>query len=167
MTKHRARVRLDTESFQRIVDWLDLNTQFYGDYSHNRVESLRPSQENEAALRKTIAEYFGKEIAAQPFAALVNVALPAESRILKAPLPEAAGGWGQISENAYAGTEDPRYRNMAQLVINAVGKPDAFDIAGTCGREKGCRCHNCWVRKARDEWLKKNKTVAKATDAAN
>jgi hypothetical protein len=167
MTKHRARAHLDTDSFQRIVDWLDLNTQFYGDYSHNRVESLRPSQENEAALRKTIAEYFGKEIAAQPFAALVNVALPAESRILKAPLPEAAGGWGQISENAYADTQDPRYRKMAELVINAVGKPDAFDIAGTCGREKGCRCHNCWVRKARDEWLKKNKTIAKATDAAN
>lgn len=167
MTKHRARARLDTDSFHRIVDWLDLNTQFYGDYSHNRVESLRPSKENEAALRKTIAEYFGKEIAAQPFAALVNVALPAESRILKAPLPQAAGGWGQISENAYADTQDPRYRKMAELVINAVGKPDAFDIAGTCGREKGCRCHNCWVRKARDEWLKKNKTIAKATDAAN
>ena len=89
-------VELDPESHQRIIDWLDLNAPLYGTYSWNKDEWRRPDPEGEQALRAHIRQRFGDDLAEQPFAALVNVALPEESRILKAPLALAAGGWGQI-----------------------------------------------------------------------
>ena len=64
-------VDLDGESRQRIVDWLDLNAQYYGDYSFNRAEGQPPCPEGEAALRAAIARRFGPELARQPYAALV------------------------------------------------------------------------------------------------
>jgi hypothetical protein len=154
----RPRVRLDRDSMQRIVNWLDLNAQFYGDYSHNRDETRGISPEGEKALRAFVAERFGDELARQPYAALVNHTLPTESRILKAALPAAVGGWGQIAKGAYAGTSDPAYRKMLSLIRACIVPHEHVDIAGTCGRDPGggdCPCGNCWVRKARADRLGK------------
>ena len=140
----KRRVRLDRDSLQRIIDWLDLNGQYYGDYSFNRPERSKPLPDAVRALRDCAAKLFGQEIAAQPFEALVNVALPDESRILKAPLAAAAGGWGQISDNAFAGTDDPRYRELRRLVLACLPPPPRDDC-GTCGHNP-CACRSCWVR---------------------
>ena len=67
-------VQLDRESFQRIVDWLDVNAVCYGDYSWNKLEWREPLPEGERALREHIRGRFGPHLAEQPFAALVNVA---------------------------------------------------------------------------------------------
>jgi len=146
---HQNRVKLDRESFQRIVDWLDLNTQFYGDYSRNRVEDRRISSEGEKALREHIKETFGVELAKQPLAALVNVAIPSESRILKAPLATGAGGWGQIAAGGWQNTGQEGYQEMLRLVKTTVVPREAHDIAGTCGREH-CSCGTCWTRRIRE-----------------
>jgi hypothetical protein len=148
-TDGKKRVELDRESFQRIVDWMDVNAPLYGDYSHNRIETQRPSRDGEKRLREAIARRFGEELAAQPYAALVNVANPAESRVLMAPLPVAAGGWGQIAEGAFSGKSDPAWQEMLKLVEGSVAPPKYHDIAGTCGRDDRCICGCCWVRKAR------------------
>jgi hypothetical protein len=140
-------VEIDRESFHRIVDWLDLNGQFYGDYSFNRIENQPPRAEGEQALRQAIARRFGPELADQPYAALVNVALPAESRILKAPLAQPSGGWGQIVRGGWTSTADPSYREMARLVEDSITPLAYHDIAGTCGHDNSCRCGVCWVRK--------------------
>jgi len=145
----KKRVELDRESFQRIVDWMDVNAPLYGDYSHNRIETQRSSRDGEKRLREAIVRRFGKELAAQPYAALVNVANPAESRVLMAPLPVAAGGWGQIAEGAFSGKRDPAWQEMLKLVEGSVAPPKYHDIAGTCGRGGACVCGCCWVRKAR------------------
>ena len=50
MTKHDALRK------QRIIDWLDLNAQYYGDYSRNRDEDRRIDGNAEKALREFIAE---------------------------------------------------------------------------------------------------------------
>ena len=106
-------VELDPESRQRLIDWLDLNAPCYGTYSWNKDEWRRPDPEGEQALRAHIRHRFGDELAAQPFAALVNVAWPDESRILKAPLALAAGGWGQIDAGGWRSTDEPEYREDA------------------------------------------------------
>jgi len=155
---HQGRVKLDRENFQRVVDWLDLNAQFYGDYSFNRAESRRPSPEGEKALRQHIEKTFGPELAKEPFAALVNVALPSESRILKAPLAKKAGGWGQIQKNGWASPDDPKYQKMAQLVEASICPLETHDVAGTCNRKR-CACRSCWVRQAEREY--RNRLVAK------
>jgi hypothetical protein len=142
----KKRVELDRESFQRIVDWMDVNAQLYGDYSHNRIDTQPPSREGEKLLREAIAKRFGADLAAQPYAALVNVANPGESRVLMAPLPVAAGGWGQITQGAFSSTSDPDWQAMLKLVQGSVTPPKYNDIADTCGRGDACICGCCWVR---------------------
>ncbi len=95
-----------------------------------------------------MAERVGKELSCEPFAALVNVGQPDESRILMAPLSAKAGGWGQIEEGGWATKQDPAYRKMAALVDASITPLEFHDIAGTCGRDN-CVCGSCWVRKLR------------------
>ena len=143
----KKRVELDRASLQRIFDWLDVNAQFHGDYSFNRVSDLPPVQAGVEALRKAVRTRFGDELADQPLAMLVNVLNVDESRILQAPLSAKAGGWGQVQRGAYAGRNDPAYAEMHKLVEGVIPQPQAHEIAGTCGRDNGCRCGTCWVRK--------------------
>jgi len=161
----KPKVKLDRDSLQRIVDWLDLNAQFYGDYSFNRIETQRPVGAGEKALRQAIARRFGTKIAEQPFAVLVNLALPSESRILKAPLAEKAGGWGQFTRGAWANTGDLTYKHMAKLVEACIPELKRHDIAGTCGSPegKGCRCGCCWVRQVRAERQRKSLAAKSAS----
>jgi hypothetical protein len=144
-------VDLDSDSRQRIIEWLDLNAPFYGTYSWNKDEWRRPNPNGEKALREHIRRRFGDRLAGHPFAALVNVALPDESRILKAPLAIEAGGWGQIERGGWKSTGDPDYREMVRLVQAAIQPLPYHDIAGTCGRDEGCRCLSCWVRKVKED----------------
>ena len=161
----RPKVKLDRDSLQRIVDWLDLNAQFYGDYSFNRIETQRPVAAGEKALRQAVARRFGTKIAQQPFAVLVNLALPSESRILKAPLAEKAGGWGQFTRGAWANTGNLTYKHMAKLVEACIPELKRHDIAGTCGSPegKGCRCGCCWVRQVRAERQRKSLAAKSAS----
>lgn len=141
--------KLDSESLQRVVDWLDLNAQFFGDYSWNKVEWRRADPEGERALREFIREEFGSdELAEQPYASLVNVGLPMESRILKMPLATAAGGWGQVTRHGWQSTNDPGYQKMRQLVEQSIKPLATHDIDGTCGQQP-CVCGSCWVSQSR------------------
>ena len=154
MGKHRDKARLDRDGLQRIIDWLDVNAQFHGDYSFNRLEDRRVNADAEKALREHTRKLFGKELAEQPFAALVNVAFPDESRILKAPLAKKAGGWEQVTAGGWKSTSDPGYVAMRKLVEATIQPLTAHDVAGTCGK-KNCRCGGCWVRKAEKEFKEK------------
>ena len=138
-------VELDPESRQRIFDWLDVNAPFYGTYSWNKDEWRQPDPAGEKALRALIGQRFGDAMASQPFAALVNIALPEESRILKAPLAREAGGWGQIEQGEWNSSREPSYEKMRQLVYATIQPLPYHDIAGTCGRNDDCRCLSCWV----------------------
>jgi hypothetical protein len=141
--------KLDPESFQRVVDWLDLNAQFFGDYSWNKDEWRRGDPDGEMALREHIRATFGPNMAEQPYAALVNVGLVTESRILKAPLAKSAGGWGQTSGSRWRDLDDPGYTKMLRLVEESIAPLTAHDVDGTCGRDP-CVCQSCWVRVAEE-----------------
>ena len=142
---NHARCNLDKTSFARIIDWLDMNAQCYGDYSFNRIENRGVNPIGEKALRDYLRTRFGPAIASAPYAALVNVGQPDESRILKAPLAVVAGGWGQIAQGAWLRTDDPDFQKAKQLVAASITPLPAHDIAGTCGRVP-CVCGSCWVR---------------------
>ena len=143
-------VALDPQSRQRIIDWLDLNAQFHGTYSWNKDEWRQPDPEGEKSLRAYIRQRFGDQLAGQPLAALVNVALPGESRILKAPLALEAGGWGQIEQGGFTSSDGPDYRKMRRLVEATIQPLPYHDIAGTCGQDEDCVCLSCWVRKVKE-----------------
>jgi len=116
--KHRKNCKLSKDDFQRIVDWLDLNVQFYGDYAHDKRENLKISRENEKAIRDLAKAELGEKIASQPIEALVNVAFPRQSRILNMPLAASAGGWGQIDK--WASKDAAGYKKMAALVAKSI-----------------------------------------------
>ncbi|MGO8750471.1 MAG: hypothetical protein ACLQNE_31375, partial [Thermoguttaceae bacterium] len=142
----KARVSLDRQSLARIIDWLDVNAVCYGDYSWNKLEWRQPLPEGERALREHVRGRFGPALAEQPYAALVNVALPEESRILKAPLDVKAGGWGSFPEKGWRDTTDLDYLRTRRLVEASIAPRGQHDIAGTCGRDDRCKCDSCWVR---------------------
>jgi hypothetical protein len=152
----KPRVQLDVESLSRVVQWLDTNAMFYGDYSWNKNEWKEPNPDGEQRLREHIRQVFGdalgKELAEQPFETLVNVSLPSESRILLGPLAEDAGGWATIGDGPFKGKQSPQYRRMLELVVASVEPLATHDIAGTCNQNP-CRCNTCWVRKAREDFL--------------
>jgi hypothetical protein len=142
------RAELDRPAMQRFIDWMDVNAPFAGTYSYNRPENRTILPEGEAALRKHIEQVFGKDLASEPTAALVNVARPESSRILMAPLAKSGGGWGQLA--GWKTKSDPRYQSMKKLVMDAIVFSEYRDIAGTCGRgsKNNCLCKACWIREA-------------------
>ncbi|HYW78154.1 MAG TPA: hypothetical protein VE890_01200, partial [Thermoguttaceae bacterium] len=150
---------LDRESFERIVTWLDLNSQCYGTYLPNREEQRVPDTQGEAALRAYVAELFGEELARQPLGALVNPADLDESRILRAPLPEKDGGWGQVADG-YSSPSDPRYTKMRDLASKAYQPMPYHDLSGTCGQDP-CICGNCWIREMVDADVYRTQLKAK------
>jgi hypothetical protein len=144
---HRDRAVLDRESWQRLIDWLDLNGQYYGDYSWNRPERQPPSTVAEVALREGIAGRCGSchaGLASQPLAALVNLALPDESRVASACLALPSGGWGQCRGLTWQ-RDSEDYRSMLDAVraVAGSGGPGNTPV-GTCGLHP-CRCGGCWV----------------------
>jgi len=147
---HRKRVALDPVSFLRIVDWLDLNAQYYGDYSWNRLERRPPSVEGERALREHVETSCGSchtGMAAQPLAALVNLAIPEQSRVVNAPLARAAGGWELCTGLVWTGSAKG-HALMLKKARAVVGPAEASDVAGGCGSVP-CRCGGCWVPRLR------------------
>ncbi len=107
-------VDMDRDSYMRIIEWLDLNAQCYGDLFGNKLEQRRIAPDALEELRAHAAQVVGAKMAAQPERTLINVAQPDASRILKAPLAQSAGGWGQIE--TWNSTQDEGYKKMAALV---------------------------------------------------
>jgi hypothetical protein len=141
---NHQRLSLPREDFQRLVDWMDLNSQANGDSSFNRAEHARIDGAKERALREAVKARFGEALARQPIYALLNLANPGESRLLMAPLAKEAGGWGQI-EKGWTRADDPERARFRELIDAAIIPPPP-DICGTCGRDTACACGDCWIR---------------------
>ncbi|MCX6866558.1 MAG: hypothetical protein NTV46_10155 [Verrucomicrobia bacterium] len=114
LLKPHANTRLDRASFQRIIDWLDLNAQCYGDLFPNKLEERGINPAGVTELRAFIQQIFGDVMAKQAERALINTAQPDESRILMMPLAADAGGWGQV--NAWKNKNDQNFKRMTALV---------------------------------------------------
>jgi hypothetical protein len=144
LLNNHQKVNLPREDFQRLIDWLDLNTQANGDSSFNRIEHARIEGAKERELREAVKARFGEALAKQPYYALANIANPDESRLLMAPLAKEAGGWGQL-DKGWASKDDPEYKRFRDLIAATI-VPLPPDIDGTCGRDNACACNDCWIR---------------------
>ncbi len=147
-------INMDDEGFSRIIDWLDVNAQAYGDYYWNKLEFRKIDVDGEVALRAHIAAVFGENLAQQAIETLVNVGQPDESRILKAPLPVLAGGWGQIVSD-WDSTDHANYQQMKELVMKCIIPLKQNNIAGICNNTQKCTCKGCWVAAAEEEYKNK------------
>jgi hypothetical protein len=118
MVKNHGKCNMDKDSYMRVIEWMDVNAQCYGDLFPNKLEERRIDAKGMTALRAYVKELFGAKIAAQPDRALINTVQIDESRILMAPLATKAGGWGQLP--GYASKSDPKYKKMAGLVDKCI-----------------------------------------------
>jgi len=153
---HPKLAETDRESYMRIIEWLDLNGQCFGDLFPNRIEDRKFDEKGLAALRENIKEVYGEKIAKQPASALVNVAQPEESRVLMMGLPAKKGGWQQVK--AFSDTSDPKYRKMAALIDACIIRNPAENTNGwepslIQGGGEG------WVMEARDKYRADLKTA--------
>ncbi len=139
-------INIPQDDLARIIAWLDLNGQQFGDYSFNRLENRKPDREDERRLREAIKETFGPAMAQRPFSALVNVGQPDASPILRMPLAVEAGGWGQIPDSGWDSEQHPEYQRFKKLVAAAIAPLPHTDLQGTCAQQP-CVCGSCWVRK--------------------
>ncbi|MEI7901899.1 MAG: hypothetical protein WCK89_16730, partial [bacterium] len=154
LLKGHGKLKMDREGFQRIVDWLDLNAQCYGDLFPNKVEQRTFNAAALAALREHAKQVLGERVAGQPERALVNLAQPDESRILLAPLATAAGGWGQMP--VWKSKEDPGYKKMAELVEMCINRNPNENVTGWFPtREQGGG--ETWVIKDRENYIRRVK----------
>jgi len=119
LVKNHGKCNMPKDDYMRIIEWLDLNAQCYGDLFPNKLEERRIDASAMKELRAYAKQLFGEKLAAQEDRALINVAQIDESRILMAPLAATAGGWGQI-KNGFASKNDPKYVKMAALVDKCI-----------------------------------------------
>jgi len=125
---NHANVNMDKDSYMRIIEWLDLNSQYYGDLFPNKVDDREIDPDAVAELRAYAKTVAGDQISAQPERALINPAQPDESRILMMPLAKSAGGWGQIGK--WENKNDPGYKKMAKLVNNCIVRKENENTLG-------------------------------------
>jgi hypothetical protein len=118
LLENHGKVNMDRDSYMRVIEFLDLNAQCYGDLFPNKLEQRQINGKAMAELRAYIKELFGEKLAAQPERALINTVQVDESRILMAPLSSAAGGWGQIK--GWVDKNDPSFLKMQQLVEKCI-----------------------------------------------
>ena len=111
---HKSLKDTDRESYMRVIEWMDLNAQCFGDLFPNKIEERGINNAGVNPLQTYVKELFGDTIAKQPIGALINFVQPDESRILMMPLPENKGGWGQIK--GYSSKTDDKYKKMAELI---------------------------------------------------
>jgi hypothetical protein len=119
---------MDNDSYMRIIEFLDLNAQFYGDLFPVKMEDRTIDKQKLAVVEECASKLFGEAFVNQPERALINTVQIDESRILMAPMPVNAGGWGQIE--GYTGKDDPDYIHMEKLVNDCIIKCADENING-------------------------------------
>ncbi len=110
--------------------------------------------QGEKNLRNFVRHHFGEAVAAAPLEALVNSSNVEESRILCAPLTEAAGGWGQWEAPNRWTSKNGDYEKLLALVKNVYLPSKVDDEFGACQLDP-CECESCWVQKANVEYRQK------------
>jgi len=147
---HKSLKNIDRESYMRIIEWLDLNGQCYGDLFPNRIEDRKIDEGKLTELRAYAKGLLGDKIAAQPATTLVNVSQPDESRILMMPLPVSSGGWGQIK--GFESRSDPAYKKMAALVEACIKRNPNENVNGWEPTWEMGGAEN-WVKEARAKYI--------------
>ncbi|MCF7954366.1 MAG: discoidin domain-containing protein [Phycisphaerae bacterium] len=118
LLKNHGKVNMDHDSYMRIIEWLDLNAQATGDLFPNKIEERKLDKNKMQTLRQFVRQHLGDKLADQPDHALVNPALPEESRALMLSLSIEQGGWAE--KGVYTSKEDPRFKKLSELVEDCI-----------------------------------------------
>lgn len=153
LLKSHGKVNMDPDSQLRLIEWMDLNAPLNGDLfpGRHREEDRRFNPTALAALRLEIKNQLGEKWAAQPDCALVNRVFPQESRVLMAPLAEAAGGWGQVPQ--WSSRESSEFKKMEALVMNSFTRTENENDKGWQPNAKQGAAEP-WIAKDRAAYLK-------------
>ena len=156
-------VRLAPQEMDRLITWIDLNTNYYATYALTRPHAHigrcavpEPEPLFEALgdtcgachkdgfnWRKTGSSYNRKR------SVLVNLTHAEQSRILRAPLAKEAGGLGLHKQSPFQDKSDPRYQAALQIVqqwSDALGANPREDMPGA----KPAPEYTVWLEKRKE-----------------
>lgn len=163
LVENHGKVNMDKDSYMRVIEWLDLNAQCYGDLFPNKLEERNFNGGEFNNLRAYAKEILGEDFSKAPERALVNLAQPDESRILMAPLAKSAGGWGQVQPE-WKSKSDPAFKKMQELVEKCiVRKPNENTNGWEPTFEQGGG--EQWVMDERNKYLQKVASRQKEKDS--
>lgn len=124
-----------------IINWVDANGVYYdrydpGSYPDRRIFSGPEGRLLSEVYDRRCVSCHGPDDASLQWRTL-NRRDPAMSRLLRAPLSQAEGGWGRCGEEVFESTEDPDYRTaLAALTelwerLQRDPRADLLSIRGT------------------------------------
>lgn len=123
---HKPELRLSAEDRLRIAMWIDANAPYHDRFVNKRAQAEAYDLPADRELREALHGIHARRCAACHDADAVtrldwvDLASPARSRFLAAPLARAAGGEERCGETVYAGLDDPDHARARRLVHDAV-----------------------------------------------
>lgn len=123
---HAGKVKLSEDDRLRLVMWIDANAPYHDLFVNKRVARPAYDLASDATLQKSIAEVHQRRCASchKPDAISrldwIDVAQPARTLFLSAPLARDAGGSGRCGQMVYPAATDPDYQAVRRLVLEAV-----------------------------------------------
>ena len=115
-------VKLDPESFDRLVTWIDLNAPYYGTYASTRMANYGGrSPLNDQQLAR-LSELTGIDVTGPKQSHVVNLTRPELSAALRMNLPKEKGGGAENGKARFRDVDDPSYQEA--LAILKLGAAD-------------------------------------------
>jgi Hydrazine synthase alpha subunit middle domain len=111
-------VKLDAESLDRLVTWVDMNGVFYGSYQPDHPDNLGGRCPLTPAQIARLNELTGLNVADEIAASWVNLTRPELSPCLTTNLPPPAGGTAEPGKERFSGTDDPKYQEAAGIIAS-------------------------------------------------
>jgi len=103
-------VRLDTESFDRLATWIDLNAVYYGSFACERPSNLGGRSPIDPNGLARLSGLTGLNVTDEVKGSYVNLTRPELSLCLTTNLPEAGG------KARFTGTSDPAYQEALAII---------------------------------------------------
>ena len=131
-------VKLDRESFDRLVTWIDMNAVYYGSFASARPGSLGGRSPLAPPQIKRLGELTGVNVADEIRASWVNLTRPELSLCLLANLPQQAGGRAEPGKARFAGTADAAYQEALSIIkagADELARAPRMDMPGATPHE--------------------------------
>lgn len=109
-------VELDSESFDRLVTWIDLNAVYYGSFACTRPGHLGGRCPIPPADIKRLNELAALNVTEEVKASHVNLTRPELSLCLLANLSPEAGGTAEPGKARFASRDDPAYQEALAII---------------------------------------------------
>lgn len=140
-----AHLRLDSESLDRLITWIDLNAVYYGSFACVRPDNLGGRCPLSPAQIAGLKALTGMEVDREVQASYVNLTRPELSYCLRANLSTTAGGLAEPETARYADKSNSQYQEALAIIragaVELAARP-RMDMPGAVPHESCLRARD-------------------------